>query len=93
MIIKNLKIKILPLLKTAGVTKSEVFGSVARGEATKKSDLDLLVEMPENTSLFEFATLKTQLEDSLDMKVDLVSYDSLKKALKPFIQKDAIQIL
>lgn len=91
--IKKLTIRVLPILKAAGVKKSEIFGSMARGDSNAESDLDLMVEMPEGTSLFEFAGLKNQLEESLDMEVDLVSYDAINPALKPFIQKDAVQIL
>ena len=91
--IKQLKIQILPILKAAGVKKSELFGSVARGEEKVGSDLDLMVEMPEDTSLFAFAGLKNDLEESLNMEVDLVSYDSLDKKLMPFIQEDTVQIL
>jgi predicted nucleotidyltransferase len=68
-------------------------GSYARGDHTEESDIDLLVEMPEGTSLIDFAGLKLDLEDELGKKVDLVSYDSINKRIKPYIEKDVIQIL
>ncbi|MBI4127199.1 nucleotidyltransferase domain-containing protein [Candidatus Peregrinibacteria bacterium] len=91
--IQDIKIRVIPILKAAGVTKSELFGSMARGDNHSGSDCDLLVEMPQDTSLFEFADLKNKLEDSLSMRVDLVSYDSLNKKIKPFVKKDSVKIL
>jgi len=58
-----------------------VFGSYVRGEQTKKSDVDILVEFKEPVGFFEFIALEDYLADLLGVKVDLVS----KKALKPRI--------
>ena len=43
--IQDIKIRVIPILKQAGVTKSELFGSMARGDNNAESDCDLLVEM------------------------------------------------
>lgn len=91
--IQNITIRVLPILKEAGVTKSEIFGSYARGDQTDESDIDLLVEMPKGTSLIGFAGLKNQLEDELGKKIDLVSYDAINNRLKPYIEEDVIKIL
>ncbi|MFH2105378.1 MAG: nucleotidyltransferase family protein [Parcubacteria group bacterium] len=80
--ISTVKQKIIPPLKQAGVAHSAIFGSVAKGEQTDKSDLDLLVEFEEGKSLFDLAALKIELENLLDMEVDLVTYDSLSPLLK-----------
>lgn len=58
-----------------------IFGSFARGEEHKSSDIDILVEFKEPIGLFEFMDLEEYLENLLQIKVDLVS----KKALKPRI--------
>jgi len=63
-------------VKTIGV-----FGSYVRGEQTSISDVDVLVEFEKPIGLFEFMDLEFFLEDTLGVKVDLVS----KKALKPRI--------
>jgi len=91
--IKKFKIQVIPILKEAGVIRSELFGSMARGDNQAGSDLDLIVEMPTDTSLLAFAGLKNRLEESLGIDVDLVSYDAINPKLKPFIKKDAVQIL
>ena len=64
-----------------------VFGSFARGEQRKKSDIDILVEFREPVDFFEFLDLEDYLENLLDSKIDLVS----KKALKPYIGKRILE--
>lgn len=58
-----------------------VFGSYARNEQNKESDVDVLVEFKEPIGLFRFMDLEEYLKKILGIKVDLVS----KKALKPHI--------
>ena len=69
-----------------------VFGSVVRSESTDKSDVDLLVEFdPEaRIGLFEFSRLQRMLSEILGCEVDLATTDSLHKALKVRILKEAI---
>jgi len=69
-------------VKTLGV-----FGSYVRGEQTKKSDIDILVEFEQPINLFEFMDLEEYLSKLLGTKVDLVS----KKALKPHIGEHILQ--
>ena len=66
-----------------GVRSLGVFGSYASGRATRRSDLDLLVEFDRVPTLFEFVRLERQLSQLLGVKVDLV----MKSALKPEIGK------
>jgi uncharacterized protein len=62
-----------------------VFGSVARGEATETSDLDVLVEFSKPVGLFEFIRLKKFLEDLTGCKVDLVTQDALHPVMRETI--------
>ncbi|MBI5191221.1 MAG: nucleotidyltransferase family protein [Nitrospirae bacterium] len=73
------------LRRQFGVKRIGVFGSFARGEQTKMSDVDVLVEFDRPVGLFEFIGLEMHLEGLLGRKVDLVT----KNALKPYI-KDRI---
>ena len=68
-----------------GVKKAAVFGSYARGEQKKNSDIDLLVEMPDKSTFFDFIGLQMELEDNLGKKVDLITYNSLHHLLKDII--------
>ena len=71
-----------------GVRRIGLFGSHARGEATTRSDLDILVEM-EQPGFDNYMDLKFYLEENLGMTVDLVLADSLKPRLKPIITREA----
>jgi hypothetical protein len=69
-----------------------VFGSVARGEATECSDIDLLVEFNQPIGLFEFIRLKYYLETLIGSKVDLVTPDALHPALRDSILNEAVNV-
>lgn len=73
---------IIPILQQYGVKKASLFGSYAKNEDTISSDIDALIELPENMSLFKFALLKDDLEIKLNKPVDLVTYNSLHPMLK-----------
>lgn len=88
MTIQSIKKQIVPILKRQGVTKAALFGSYARGEMKKGSDIDVLVRLKKGKSLFDFVGLKLELEEKLDKKVDLVSYGAIKPHLKNIILKD-----
>lgn len=85
---QTIKKKIVPILKRQGVTKAALFGSAARGEMKKGSDVDVLVKLKKGKSLFDFVGLKLELEEKLDKKVDLVSYGAIKPRLRNIILKD-----
>lgn len=89
-VIKN---KALPILKEAGVTRSSLFGSYVRGEEGEGSDIDILVDFPKDKSLFDFIGLQLQLEDALNKKVDLITYDGIKPRLRERILDEQVQIL
>lgn len=91
--IEKIKNKILPILKQAGVKRSSIFGSYVRGEETKNSDIDILVDFPKNKSLLDFVGLELQLEETLGTKVDLVEYKTIKPRLKPYILGNQVRIL
>lgn len=70
-------------------SKIAVFGSYARGEETNESDIDLMVELKVNIGLFEFAELREDLSERLNMKVDLLTFNTVKNPLrKKYIEKD-----
>lgn len=85
MSVSHIQSVIMPYLKQYRVKRAELFGSQVRGDATEKSDVDLLIELPQGASLFDFIGLKQDLEDALGRPVDLVEYDAVKPRLKPYI--------
>lgn len=91
--LEEIKSKVLPVLKQAGVTRSALFGSYARGENRENSDIDILVDLPRGKSLFDLVDLQTELEEALDKKIDVVTYKSLHPLLKDRILSEQVQIL
>lgn len=83
-----------PILKALandhGYSQLAVFGSVARHQALEDSDIDLLVEAPENTSSFGFIRFKQLIEQVLGREIDLVSYGGLKARLDDDIRREAV---
>lgn len=79
-------------LKTAyGVTDIGVFGSLARGEETPDSDIDVVVKMPPD--LIKRACLKEELESILGKKVDVVRYRlGMNKYLKKRIDNEGFYV-
>lgn len=78
------------LAEDAGYGRFAVFGSVARGEATEGSDIDLLVEAPEGTSSFGFIKFKQLIEQVLGRQIDLIDYGGLKPKLDDDIRREAV---
>jgi hypothetical protein len=75
-----------------GVKSLAIFGSVARNEATLKSDLDLLVEFDNIVTFDRYMDLKFFLEDNLNCSVDLVTKKMLKPQLKEIVEREAIYV-
>ena len=71
-----------------------IFGSYIRGEATKNSDLDILVEFKPQArfGLLTFCQLENHLSELLDIKVDLVMKDSLKPNLGNNILQEVVYL-
>ncbi len=93
LVFKKIKTKIIEILKKNHVKKAALFGSFARGEATKKSDIDLLIEFKGKKSLFDLVGLKLELEETIGRKVDVVTYKSLHPRLKDRILSEQIILL
>jgi uncharacterized protein len=89
--IKNI---ILSHLKEFDPIKVGIFGSYARGDNKKDSDIDILVKFKESPSLLTLIKLENDLSEILGVKVDLVTTGALKnKRILKSIKKDLINIL
>ncbi len=73
--------------------KAGIFGSYVRGEAREDSDLDILVEIEDDISLLDFASIKVELEEKLGIYIDLVEYKTLKPRLRESILSEEVVIL
>jgi predicted nucleotidyltransferase len=85
---------ILDYFKDLNPAKIGIFGSFARGDNKKGSDIDILIEFKSSPSLIELIRIENELSEILGCKVDLVTTGSLKnKRIKNSIKKDLISIL
>jgi len=67
-----------PLFEIYKINHAAVFGSFARGNVKKKSDIDMLVSFEGKYDLFDIIGSKQDLEEALGRKVDLLTFNSLK---------------
>ena len=91
--IQNIQRMCAPILRHAGVKRSAIFGSFARGEAGKKSDVDFLVEFKPGASLLNLVALEEALGQALKRDVDVVTYNAISPSMRDRILKDAVSIL
>ena len=70
------------------VARIGVFGSMARGEATAQSDIDVLVEMTDEGDLFDLVSVKTLLERTFEQSVDVVPVGGLKQDVRDVILRE-----
>ncbi len=88
-----IRLKITPTLKEYHVTKASIFGSYARGEQKKGSDVDILIQIDRGTDLIELIRLRTKLQKIIKRKVDLVEYAGIRKELRASILSNQVPIL
>ena len=85
---------VVPVLRRNGVVHAGVFGSFARGEAKKKSDIDILIEVKaKKFSLFDLVGLELELKRKLEKDVDLLTYNGINPLLKERILKEEVRII
>ncbi|MEK7655651.1 MAG: nucleotidyltransferase family protein [Patescibacteria group bacterium] len=90
--IKTIRSRSLPILRRYGVRKASIFGSFARGEQLKKSDVDVLIEPPSTMGLLALIGLQQDLEERLKREVDVVTYNSLHRRIRDRVLNEQIVI-
>lgn len=93
--IETIKVKAVPILKKHGVIRAAVFGSYARGEQKKRSDVDFLIAYPfgAEVTLFTLVRLRDDLRKALNKKVDVISENALSPRIKDVVLKEKRVIL
>jgi hypothetical protein len=84
--LKEKREEILAVASRHGARKVRVFGSLARGESGRDSDVDFLVELEPGGSLLDVIAIKQDLEELLQRKVDVVT----EGAVSPYIRSDIL---
>ena len=75
-----------------GASNVRVFGSVARGEDTEGSDVDLLVDLNDGVGLVALSALTREIAEIIGAAVDVVPADSLKPAMRDRVLAEAIPL-
>jgi len=79
---------ITSMLIRFGATEITLFGSYARGDETKNSDIDVIVEFKETKSLLELCHIIRLIEEEVKIHIDLITKHSVNPDILPFIQSD-----
>lgn len=88
-IIKDKKEQILALAAKHGASNIRIFGSVANGTADQNSDIDFLVDLEQDRSLFDLGGLLMDLQKLLNRNVDVVTENGLHWYIKDRILSEA----
>ena len=91
-VIQSKRSEVLLLAERFGVKNIRIFGSVARREARKRSDIDLLVEFAPGTSLLTHAAFQRELSELLGRDVDVASVNGLKEQVRHTVMQEAVPL-
>lgn len=84
--------EILRVAARHGAYNVRVFGSMARGEATAKSDIDFLVDMESGRSLLDLGGLLMDLRTLFDRDVDVVTENGLRIRIRDRVLREAVRL-
>lgn len=84
--------RILRIAHKHGARSVRIFGSVARGEASAESDIDLLVEMETGEGLFAQGAMLVELQDLLGRDVDVVTVEGLRHRIRERVLREAVPL-
>jgi predicted nucleotidyltransferase len=83
---------IKPILLSFEIKRASLFGSFVKGNATESSDIDILVEFGEGKSLLDLIRLEMKIEEVLNKKVDVITFNSIHPYLKESILSEQVVI-
>ncbi len=84
--------EILQIAARHGARNVRVFGSVARGEADERSDIDFLVEMERGRSRFDLGGLLVDLQELLGREVDVITIGGLRERMHDRVLREAVSL-
>ncbi len=90
--LKNRREESIRVATMHGARNVRVFGSVARGDADEKSDIDFLVDMEQGRSLLDLEGLLMDLQDVLGREVDVVTERGLNPRIRDQVLKEAVAL-
>lgn len=90
--IEEIKNIVSPIAEKYKVEKAYLFGSYARGDFNKESDIDIRIDKGQLKGLISLCGFYTEVEEALDKKVDVLTTGSLSSEFLNSIKKDEILI-
>jgi predicted nucleotidyltransferase len=84
--------EILRIAARHGARNVRIFGSVARGQAGKESDLDVLVDMEPGRSLLDLGALLMELQELVGSRVDVVTEQGLRPRIRERVLQEAVPL-
>lgn len=84
--------EILLIAARHGARNVRIFGSVARDEAGRDSDVDVLVDLEPGRSLFDLGGLLMELQDLLGCRVDVVTEKGLRPRIRERVLREALPL-
>ncbi|MDH4028950.1 MAG: nucleotidyltransferase family protein [Nitrospirota bacterium] len=91
-IIKNRRNEILAIATRYGASNIRVFGSMAHGNESPESDIDIIVKMEKGRSLLDIIAIKQDIEELLGRKVDVVTEASISPYIRDNVLKEAVSL-
>ena len=88
-LIQSKRREILAISQQFFLSNVRVFGSIAKGLDTEASDVDLLVEPTDKTTLLDLCGLQMALEELLGVKVDVLTPRSLPETFRMQVEREA----
>lgn len=90
--VRSRRDEILAAGERHGVARVRVFGSVARGDATESSDLDLLVDVAPGRSLLDLASFAIEVQDLMAVFTQVVTVAGLRERIRPRVLDEAVPL-
>jgi predicted nucleotidyltransferase/DNA-binding XRE family transcriptional regulator len=84
--------RLLDAAEKHGIGHLRAFGSLARGEATAESDVDLLVDLKPGRTLLDLAAFRREASEILDLPVDVATTDMLKGRIRDEVLSEALPL-
>ena len=84
--------EIIAVAKRYGASDIRIFGSVARGDTTENSDLDLIVRFEPGRTLLDHGGLLMDLRDLLRIKVDVIDEGALSGRFEQIARREAVPL-
>ena len=91
-LIKQKRSEILSLAEKHGAYNIRIFGSVARNQENENSDIDFLVDLKDNRSLWDLGGLWIELNALLKVQIEVFTESTLKESIRRIASKEAIPL-